>query len=157
MADRRRSLVLDANILIRAVMGRRVRQLIKQYSAEVELIAPDTAFLEAEEHLPRLCANLGLALDAAMAVYNKVCEVVQELPPPAYSERETEARARIERRDPDDWEVLACALALDCPIWTEDKDFFGAGVPTWTTDRIEIFLSGKEKPKLEIKTSLEDR
>ncbi len=151
MADQRRSLVLDANILIRAVMGRRVRQLIKQYSAKVQLLAPDTAFLEAEEHLPQLCANLGLALDAAMAVYSKVCEAVQEFPAPAYSERELEARARIERRDPNDWQVLACALTLNCPIWTEDKDFFGTGVPTWTTDRIEIFLSDNEKPKLEIK------
>jgi predicted nucleic acid-binding protein len=153
VADRRRSLVLDANILIRAVMGRRARQLIKRYSAEVELVAPDTAFLEAEEHLPQLCANLGLPLDPAMAVYSKVCEVVQELPAPAYSERETEARARIERRDPNDWQVLASALTLDCPIWTEDKDFFGAGVPTWTTDRVEMFLSDPEKPKLEIKRS----
>ena len=33
------------------------------------------------------------------------------------------------------------ALALSSPIWTEDNDFFGAGVATWTTDRVELFLS----------------
>ncbi len=32
-------------------------------------------------------------------------------------------------------------LVLDCPIWTEDSDFFGTGVATWTTDRIHLFVT----------------
>ncbi|MGH8132564.1 MAG: PIN domain-containing protein [Steroidobacteraceae bacterium] len=118
--------MLDANILIRAVMGRRVRRLIQQYATPVDFLAPDTAFLEAEEHLAELCAKFDLALDAMRAVYGG---------------QEAAARTRIERRDPKDWPVIACALALECPIWTEDRDFFDAGVPTWTTDRIEIYLT----------------
>lgn len=35
---------------------------------------------------------------------------------------------------------LAAALTFDCPIWTEDTDFFGCGVATWTTDRVEFYL-----------------
>jgi hypothetical protein len=31
-------------------------------------------------------------------------------------------------------------LELKCPLWTEDADFFGAGVATWTTDHIELLL-----------------
>jgi hypothetical protein len=26
------------------------------------------------------------------------------------------------------------------PIWTEDQDFFGSGVATWTSGRIEVYL-----------------
>jgi predicted nucleic acid-binding protein len=37
--------------------------------------------------------------------------------------------------------MLALALALKAPIWTEDSDFFGCGVATWTTDRVEELLS----------------
>jgi len=48
---------------------------------------------------------------------------------------------RIARRDEDDWPVLAIALALGCAIWTEDADFFGCGVATWTTDRVELYLA----------------
>lgn len=33
------------------------------------------------------------------------------------------------------------AHALDCPAWTEDTDFFGAGVATWTTDRVALYLA----------------
>ena len=43
-------IVLDANILIRAVLGRRVRQLIDLYSGQgVRFFAPDVAFDDAEE------------------------------------------------------------------------------------------------------------
>ncbi len=45
-------------------------------------------------------------------------------------------------RDADDWPVLACAMAMGCPVWTEDADFFGTGVATWTSDRVELYLAG---------------
>jgi predicted nucleic acid-binding protein len=37
-----------------------------------------------------------------------------------YSDLETEARKRLDAREPDDWPIRAAALALGCPIWTED-------------------------------------
>jgi predicted nucleic acid-binding protein len=57
-----------------------------------------------------------------------------------YGAHETDARKRLGTRDPDDWPILASALALGCPIWTEDTDFFGCGVATWTSNSVEIFL-----------------
>ena len=47
-------LVLDANILIRAVLGSRVLALLRKYADQVEFLAPDTAFQEAREHLGEL-------------------------------------------------------------------------------------------------------
>jgi predicted nucleic acid-binding protein len=58
----------------------------------------------------------------------------------AYDHLEAEARERLRGRDEDDWPILATALSLSCAIWTEDADFFGAGVAQWTSDRVEIFL-----------------
>jgi predicted nucleic acid-binding protein len=58
-----------------------------------------------------------------------------------YGDFEAEARKRLGTRDPEDWPILAAALALGCPIWTEDTDFFGCGVATWTSARIDIFLA----------------
>lgn len=55
---------------------------------------------------------------------------------------ETEAKARIARRDARDWPAVAAAMLLNCPVWTEDSDFFGAGVCTWTTGTVEIYLNG---------------
>ncbi len=65
---------------------------------------------------------------------------MQVIGPETYVTCEYVARKRLDRRDADDRPVLASALALDCPIWTEDTDFFGCGVATWTTDRIELYL-----------------
>jgi predicted nucleic acid-binding protein len=59
-----------------------------------------------------------------------------------YEGHEKLARERIDRRDPRDWPVVAVALLLKIPVWTEDQDFFGSGVSTWTTDRVELYLRG---------------
>ncbi len=138
MADR--ALILDANILVRAVLGTRVRGILERHGREVDFAAPDVAFEEVEAYLPPILASRSLSPALAMATYEQVSAIVQELPLPYYAGQEVAARARIAVRDPDDWQVLACALTRGCPIWTEDQDFFGTGVPTWTTDRIEIFL-----------------
>jgi hypothetical protein len=53
-------IVLDANILIRAVLGRRVRHLLETYAAQrVRFFAPDIAFEDAEKYLPVLLKKRG--------------------------------------------------------------------------------------------------
>jgi len=58
---------------------------------------------------------------------------------------ENEARQRLRGRDENDWPVLATALGLACAVWTEDADFFGTGIATWTTNRVEISLKAQAK------------
>jgi hypothetical protein len=36
---------------------------------------------------------------------------------------------------------VALALALECGIWTADRDFFGCGVAVWTTDTLAQYLT----------------
>jgi predicted nucleic acid-binding protein len=133
-------LVLDANILIRAVLGSRVLFLLSKYAAHVEFLAPDTAFQEAREHIPGILDRRMVPVAPALAVLELVAGLVQMVESETYSRFQALARERIDRRDEDDWPVLATALALGCPIWTEDTDFFGCGVATWTTDRVELYL-----------------
>jgi predicted nucleic acid-binding protein len=141
VADRR--LILDANILVRAVLGTRVRTLIEQYAGAVQLLAPDTAFAEVEEHLPAIFAKRSLPAEPALAVYARVSVLVQELPLPFYADQEAPARTRLAGRDVEDWPVLACALTLECPVWTEDRDFFGTGIPLWASDLVEIYMTDR--------------
>jgi predicted nucleic acid-binding protein len=54
-------LVLDANILIRAVLGRRVRELLERYAVRgVRFLAPEAAFEEASKYLPMLLEKRGI-------------------------------------------------------------------------------------------------
>lgn len=133
-------LVIDANILIRAVLGSRVLSLLVKYAGRVEFLAPDTAFQEAREHLPGILEQRNAPLEQVMAMLQTVNGLVRIVESAFYSDLETFANQRMDRRDEDDWPVLAAALALRCPIWTEDTDFFGCGLATWTTDRVELFL-----------------
>ncbi len=54
-----RRIALDANILVRAVLGKRVRELIEQYGAGVAFFVPKLAFEEAERRLPTIAAKRG--------------------------------------------------------------------------------------------------
>jgi hypothetical protein len=55
--DTGRMLVLDANILLRAVLGVRVRSLIETYSGDVPMFVPAHCVSEVREYLPSLCAK----------------------------------------------------------------------------------------------------
>jgi hypothetical protein len=50
-------LVLDENILIRAVLGSNALSLFRRYARDVEFVAPDTAFAEAHAHLPAILSR----------------------------------------------------------------------------------------------------
>jgi predicted nucleic acid-binding protein len=66
--------------------------------------------------------------------------LVKQVDVALYRDFEQLARERIAARDVEDWPVVATALMLNVPIWTEDQDFFGSGIATWTTDRVELYL-----------------
>lgn len=136
-----KALVLDANILIRAVLGRRVRQLILEHSESVKFFSPDVAYSDARKYLPELLSKRGVDAVPAMAVLEALESIVQPLEFELYTGFQQQALQRIAIRDADDWPVLACAMTIGCPVWTEDADFFGTGIATWTTDRVELYLA----------------
>lgn len=141
-----RAIVLDANVLIRAVLGTRVPALILAHADRVVYLVPERVMVEAREHLPAVLARRGVATQAAQAATDKLAaleRVVQVVPDALCAEFKAKALGRIGARDADDWPVLACALMADCPIWTEDMDFFGTGVATWTTALVELYLAGQ--------------
>lgn len=75
-----------------------------------------------------------------MTVLDGLEGVVQSIELELYAGMQAQALQRIAIRDANDWPVLACAMTIGCPVWTEDADFFGSGVATWTTDRVELYL-----------------
>ena len=136
-----KAIVLDANILIRAVLGKRVLELILKNAATVKFFAPDVAYADARKYLPALLAKRGVQGDAALKVLDSLEIIVQSIDVELYEGMQQQALQRIAVRDADDWPVLACAMTLGCPVWTEDADFFGTGVATWTSDRIALYFS----------------
>ncbi len=96
-----KAIVLDANILIRAVLGKRVRELILENAATVKFFAPSVAYDDARKYLPSLLEKRGVSGGAALAMLDTLESVVQSV----------------------------------------DEDFFGTGVPIWTTDRVALYFA----------------
>jgi len=136
----RKAIVLDANILIRAVLGQQVRKLIFKHAANTQFFAPDVAWADARKYLPALLAKRQVDPAVLLTVLDRLEAVIQRLDAERYAGKKDEACRRIAERDRDDWPILAGALALDCPIWSEDQDFFGTGVAVWNSRLVHLYL-----------------
>jgi predicted nucleic acid-binding protein len=134
-------IVIDANILIRAVLGQKVRDLIQNFAPSTQFFTPELCYDDAVKYLPILFAKRNLPPDDALDVLTGLTCMIQLVDNGLYSSYEESAKQRIAVRDINDWPIVAVALMLDCPIWTEDQDFFGTGVATWTSDRVHLYLS----------------
>jgi predicted nucleic acid-binding protein len=133
-------LVVDANILLSAVFGVRVRALLNDYADTVRFYAPDMCFEEAQRHIPAISIPQKVDPLTAFEFLERTIRLVEPVSQRLYKEHETAAHRRIAARDINDWPVLATSLLLNCPVWTEDQDFFGCGIATWTTQNVEIYL-----------------
>lgn len=133
-------IIVDANILIRAVLGVRVRELIERFCESTAFYVAESNVEEAMQYLSELAPRRGIREDIWREAFAVIMGAVQIIPQVELAAAESEARARIGRRDPEDWPAVAAAVQFDCPVWTEDEDFFGSGVATWTTSTIEIYL-----------------
>lgn len=138
-------LIVDANVLVAETLCARGRQLLAH--PDLSLVIPDEAWRETAHELHRrvelLIARERLEeataeefFDAAIAVLRAYVTVA---PPQLYADRLNEARRRVPR-DPRDAPLVALGLALDCGIWTADQDFFGCGLPVWTTETLVAHL-----------------
>jgi hypothetical protein len=92
-------LVADANVLIRAILGARVRTLLARYGSVVEFFAPYTAWAEAREHLPAILTKRGVPIEPALSLLNALEEIVQPVEFETYGSFEQVARMRLATRD----------------------------------------------------------
>jgi predicted nucleic acid-binding protein len=111
-------------------------------------LRPTLPATKRERTCPTVLAKRGKSAEAIQTALEKLqtlAHVIVPVPAESYLPFKDRALARIGPRDPDDWPVLACALAADCSIWTEDTDLFGAGVATWTTASVELFFTESDQ------------
>lgn len=138
-------LVVDTSVLVGELLRRRGRDRLGD--DRLELFLPEQMWAEAQVELPRRISAFArrrhLDPEVAQELVALCIEAVEAniviLDEAIYAAVEDEALARC-RRDPDDWPVVASALALSAGIWTNDNDFLGTGVPTWTTQILQIWL-----------------
>lgn len=138
-------LVVDTNVLVGDLLRSAGRGRIAD--ERLDLFLPEQIWEEVKVELPRRLAAFARRLDLSdassgellaslLAAIEASFAVIDE---PVYAAYEAEATARSVR-DPNDWPLVACALALDAAVWTHDGDLLGTGVPTWTTETVQGWL-----------------
>ncbi len=111
-------LVVDSNIIIAALIrhGDTARVV---FSDNVSLVAPELLFEEVESHISRISEASGLGGQELAGLFSILRRVVDVLPSEKFSDFMKEANALA--HDKDDTEFLAVGMALDIPVWSNDK------------------------------------
>ena len=138
-------LVVDTNVLVGDLLRAAGRQRIAD--ERITVFLPEQMWSEAQVQLPRrfeaFARRHQLAPEIATELWTSLLGAIEAnvalVDQAVYAAYEDEARARSVR-DPDDWPLVACALALDGAIWTHDGDLLGTGIATWTTETLQSWL-----------------
>jgi predicted nucleic acid-binding protein len=122
------------------MFGVRVRNLLETTKSPFRFYAPDISFTDARKYIPSLSEKRRVDPGPGIWVLDHLSRLVEVVDSSLYEEYEISARERMISRDEDDWPIVATALLLKTPVWTEDKDFFGSGISTWTSETVELYL-----------------
>ena len=126
-------LVVDANPMISALLGGAALRAFWN-DAVKEWATTQFTVNEVLSYLPRLARKIH--------VPKEMLRLELELLPLTIYKRESyrdlisEAKRRIAGRDESDVDLLALALKLDYPIWTNDQDFEQTGTTLYTTAKL---------------------
>lgn len=132
-------LIVDANVMVGAALGRSMALFVDLVERGVEVLAPMPMLREAKARIDRDAKLIEGEADARLS---ELLEVVTPLPVEVFAAHEQAARARLEPHSQSDWPLLAAALALEAAVWTRDRDLFGTGVALWATRNIR-FVEGE--------------
>lgn len=136
-------IVLDANIVVSAILGPYTRAVLNAaHDRGVRMGATAPQIFEAA-HV--LIAKLSMPAEEVKRLLEAVLHGVELVAEPAFAAFEGVARERLHARDQSDWPVLAAAMAFGAGVWSHDRDFFGVGVPVWST-RNMAFAEADHRP-----------
>lgn len=128
-------LLTDTNILQRVSRGRAMRHVAALRERGVRLATTDRNILELRRNL---IEALGLSEAEADRELERVLAPFEIVIAEEYDAMRPDADARLREGGKSDWPALAAAMALGGAIWSGDVDYFGVGVPVWTTENIRF-------------------
>ena len=123
-------LVVDANPIISALLGGAALRVFWSPSLK-ELVTTRFTINEVLPYLPHLAKKISVPEALLRLELELLPLVIYEKD--SYQSQIAEAAKRIGDRDPKDVDVLALALTLGYPLWSNDHDFEGTGVVLFTT------------------------
>lgn len=141
-------LVIDASVLVGELLRRRGLRLLTH--PRLELFTSDVAWSETRHELEKrlgMRVRQGQVTQTEASRLQEIASAVCDdslivLPESDYGALLASALRRIPR-DPNDAHLIALALLLEADIWTNDTDFLGCGIATWTTETLLLELNSE--------------
>lgn len=133
-------LVVDANVVISALIAdSKTRELI--VTLEPDLLTPEVVHEEIENYEDLIAEKSGMDTDRVQQFIELLFQYIETVPVSEFHEHIERADKAIGDTDPDDVLYVACALARDASLWSDDSDFEEQNlVPVFTTgDVVETF------------------
>ena len=133
-------LVVDANVVVSALIAdSKTRELI--VTLEPELLTPEVIHDEIGNYESLIVEKSGMHSDRIQQFVDLLFQHIETVPASEFYPRIKEAEDAIGGTDPDDVLYVACALARDAGVWSDDSDFDEQDlVPVFTTrEAIESF------------------
>jgi predicted nucleic acid-binding protein len=115
-------LVVDANVVLSALIAdSKTRELI--VTLEPDLLTPAFVHDEIENYEQLIVEKSGMEPDRVAQFVDLLFQYIEVVPVDEFHSAIEEADAAIGDTDPDDVLYLACAIANDAAIWSDDFDF----------------------------------
>lgn len=133
-------LVVDANVVISALIAdSKTRELI--VTLEAELLTPAFVEEEVQNYEDLIVEKSDMSPERVRQFFDLLFQYVDVIPAEEFYPAIEPADAAIGDTDPDDVLYVACALAEDAAIWSDDADFEEQNlVETYsTTDVLDSF------------------
>lgn len=123
-------LAVDANPILSALIGGSAREIFLK-AETTSFYTTEYNFREVEKYIPILSEKRKISVEDLYLSLSITPLLVCE--DNFYKSKISRAKTLIEKRDPHDIHLLALALKLECPIWSNDKDFEGLGIQVYRT------------------------
>ena len=129
-------LVIDANVVISALIAdSKTRGLI--VTLEPDLLTPAFVHEEIKNYEDQIVEKSGMNPDRVAQFIELLFQYIDVVPADDFYPAIQSADEAIGDTDPDDVLYLACAIACDAAIWSDDSDFDEQdGVETYSTSDI---------------------
>jgi predicted nucleic acid-binding protein len=124
------SVAADANVLMSAALGGAARRVFVKVPW-LRVVTTDWNVSEAVEHLPEVALKRDLSVRGTLKAFERLPVTIYSTA--QYAAAMPRALRLMAERDRDDADLLALALTLSVPIWSNDPHLAGLPVTVYPT------------------------
>ncbi|MBI5097947.1 MAG: PIN domain nuclease [Nitrospirae bacterium] len=127
-----KKLAADANVILSAVAGKAALRVFLE--EDIDIVTTQFNIDEVREYLDVIAERYKISEEILESQLKLL--PLKIYPRHSYEDLIQKASKKFSGRDEDDIELLALAMKLKVPVWSNDRDFQHAGIEVFTTAKL---------------------